>query len=219
MLEAARADRQGSENQVSLLKKYDESNYAEVLAIIADNPFLSVRRIFATLIGEHLPGLATVKDRRRHNAVFAARYAAIMAARPKREPKPKPERKPREKKPSKPKKGRILRAKKIPPVVLPDGQLKRALRLNELYMRADRATSRRLDPHVRDDVRSDLVLAMLEDAIDPGDLGKAAKGFEVQRQHWHKRLKVLSSDRYVTGADGEHLAYIDSFTTNEVVAW
>lgn len=198
-LVAAKREGQSLRPKLKRRSRFSAADFDAVLEILLSHPAHSERYCFAHLVGPELPGINTWRVRRRDDPAFAAYCKERLEPRTKLRSQVKP---------------KIRKTDD-----LPDGQLERSLRLSDLYMRADRATSRKLDDHVRDDVRSELVLAMLEGKIDLRQLGKAARGFEVKYQRWHKRMKVLSIDGIVSDGDGGRLAYIDSFTTNEVVAW
>lgn len=188
-------------------RRHTDAEFLQVMEILRDNPDKTERWLFANVVGPELPTRLMVQSRCRSDSVFAALRKSMLDGR----------------------QGSItpvitdkMRAAWIarrktngqPAVARPAGQLRQALRRNDLFAMADRVVSRRLDPHIRDDVRSDIVLALLEGALDRDAIGKAARGFEVRAQHWDRRFSVLSLDRTVGGADGESVAFVDIFTSD-----
>lgn len=63
------------------LRKFSERDYDQVLSILAANTNKSERDVFDSLIGKHLPGRATVLNRRRTDAEFAQRWQANIGCR------------------------------------------------------------------------------------------------------------------------------------------
>lgn len=190
--------------------KWTDAQYGRVLEILRDNPDKTERWIFSNLIGADLPGRLNVQQRRRKDAAYLAKSKAMMANRPKFI-KPVITEKQRA--------SWIARRKddRAAPMPRPAGQLRKGLLAIEAYAVADRAVSRRLEPHFRDDARSDLVVALLSGLLQPGDAGKAARGFEIQAQRWDKRMSFLSLDSRTYGDDDDAPAFVDTFTTDSMI--
>src|SRR5690606_311875 len=79
--------------------------------------------------------------------------------------------------------------------------LNRALNANALYAAANGAVPRSLPPHARDDIVSEIVLAVLDGALAMEDINKAAARFV--SSYWKARqLFTLSLDAPIAGTDG-----------------
>lgn len=128
--------------------KYTGADYDEVLQIIADNPGLTIKRIFAQVMPDRLPRLLWIQRYRKRNKEFAARYDALVAARAGGVVKSWYNVETH---------GRASRRAEH----RPSGQLLANLKRDDLWVRACNLLNLANDQD-SDDIRQDAVLAMLE---------------------------------------------------------
>lgn len=85
--------------------------------------------------------------------------------------------------------------------------IKRLLSQNEIYAAASNAVPNRYAPHNRDDIISDIVLAVIENKLTINDIPKQAKSFIAA--YWKQRdlFGTLSLDAPISGMGG--LTYLD----------
>ncbi|MGB5903506.1 MAG: hypothetical protein WBH00_11670 [Xanthobacteraceae bacterium] len=97
----------------------------------------------------------------------------------------------------------------------PDDLLRRGLLNNDMFLRADKIASK-VSIDYRDDVRTDAIIAMLEDGYPEG---RTDKQFAFDLYRAFKRPHLPSIDVAVRDGD-ERVHFVDTFTTsNEVHAW
>lgn len=114
-----------------------------------------------------------------------ARYRAAAALRPKRV------------KVEKPAKVKVVRAAKPKPTVLPavGTVLPRVLMGNALYAEAFKAVPRALPVYARDDIISEIVLAVLEGRLAEADIAKQAKSHVTSYWREYSHYTTVSLDK------------------------
>lgn len=90
---------------------------------------------------------------------------------------------------------------------------KAALLKNDLFSAAERAVPKSLPRWIRDDVVSDIVLAILEGALSIEQVAARAKGFIAAHYRSFASLDTLSLDAPIPGTDG--LTYLDRLSGQE----
>jgi hypothetical protein len=88
------------------------------------------------------------------------------------------------------------------------------LRANEFYVVAERAVPRHLDPWDRDDIKSELVCALIDGSISIDDAARSGKEFARQFMSRQSRHHCRSLDTSGYESDGEK--WVDALSTDDV---
>ena len=165
--------------------RYDAAAYDRMLGEIASNP----RRSLGALArcDEKLPTVGALTQRRRRNSEFAAKAAEVVRAKPA---------------------FFYARSKSRANKYHPD-ELRRPLVTNDLYQRAESLVPKFHDVDLRDDIRSDMILALLE--------GRSDEELRTERNAIVKSHHRRTSSRHIQSLDqilGEDFLVMDTLTTN-----
>lgn len=177
------------------------ADYDEVLDILATTTDKRVTCIYRKVMPKRLPRQTSIDKRRRADPDFAARYAAVLASRPQD---------------IRPDYGYEPKAKPIP---RPDGQLAKALRLNDMYRKIDAVLPHYLDFEDRHDVKYAMIEAVLRGELCIDDAADRRNEFisgffRAQRRHW-----FLSLDQEKFESEGSTVAHVDLLTTDTDINW
>lgn len=167
---------------------FTDEAYDRVVAFIqAGGSFRKIRRSDR----RDQPKIWAIKARMAADADFAAKIAAAIAARPK--------------------------VVKEPKKVWRDGLHQEALQQVDIYRLARAALPRGLEPDVRDDVVSSVVLAVLEGTIRPDEITAKARSY--MRKHFQAFgvHSFESLDRRTTL--DENLSIVETITTDDLGAF
>jgi hypothetical protein len=163
--------------------------YQEALDQIAAHPSLTIEAALSSS-SERLPSAASLFLRARHDAVFRTAAAAVFRAR-------KQER-------------RRLTAKPV----YHQHMLASGLALNEFYAIAEKAVSRGFEPADREDIKSELVLALLAGEISPEQAPRMGREFAHRFFKPQNRQRFRSLDTAAFGEDGSRMAFVDTFSAD-----
>lgn len=91
--------------------------------------------------------------------------------------------------------------------------------MNELYAIAEKAVSRYFEPADREDIKSEMILAMLSGEISAEEGAGMGREFAHRFLYPHNRQRYRSLDDDAFGEDGSRMPYVDTLTTDEWVDW
>lgn len=184
-------------------RRYHRSDdaYDEVLRIIAATPDKRVRAIYRKVMPKGLPHQTMVDRRRRNDPEFAARYDAVIAARPQD---------------IRPDYGYEPKAKPIP---RPDGQLTKALRLNELHRKVDGLLPRGIYYFDREDIKSDIIEAVLRGTLCIDEIDARKQDFIHGYYRAQRRHSFRSLDQEMFESESSKVAYVEMLTTDTDINW
>lgn len=97
---------------------------------------------------------------------------------------------------------------------LPDHVLIAGLRMNELYAVAERAVSKHFDPADRDDVISEMVLAMVDGELSIDEAQHSGKEFARRFFRPQNRSLYRSLDEPVFAEESGSIPFVDTFTSD-----
>lgn len=104
------------------------------------------------------------------------------------------------------------RKKPVEKRILTTGNLVAALRSHEFYAVAEKAVPRKLDPWDRDDIRSEMILALFDDRLSVEEAARSGRKFAAD--FLAQRRKTASLDVSRHGAE----AWLDSMSADDWVA-
>lgn len=168
------------------------ADYLAALEAIRARPDLTIAAAL-TAAGRRLPSTSHLHAKIQADAKFAALAAPALALR----------------------RDTWAHQRKIdakPKTVYAKNLLAKSLQMDSLYAVAERAVPRHLDEFDRDDIRAELILAMIEGSLSVDDVERAGKQFVKDFMKRNNRIQFSSLDTGGSRTDGE--AWVDTFTAD-----